>query len=157
MRRDASLIPLSHDHHIGLVRVFLIREAIRKNENLPEEVEATRAFAEGDLRLHFLAEEEVLVPLLRQCAGLDQEVVDRLVDEHREMERKLPELRANTSSLEEFADLLEAHIRFEERTVFPVCEERTTPAQRVELEAGIRRVLGRPADEPCACDANRAG
>jgi len=61
-RRDPSLIPLSHDHHHGLVRVFEIRRALRGGEDLAAQLRRTLAFYRDDLTPHFRAEEDALVP-----------------------------------------------------------------------------------------------
>jgi iron-sulfur cluster repair protein YtfE (RIC family) len=80
-------------------------------------------FFESDLKTHFEAEEEIVFPAM---SGIEDSraMVDQLVDEHRKLERLVQRLgKARDPQLapllREFADLLEAHIRTEERVLFP--------------------------------------
>jgi hemerythrin-like domain-containing protein len=156
-KRDPSLIPLSHDHHHGLVRVFRIRQALRATADLEREAAVTRDFFKRDLAPHFRAEEEVLVPVLRECGGLGGDALSKLVDEHRMLERLVSELARTITPLRDVADLLERHIRYEEREIFPAYEMRVPPGRRGDVEAAIRRILERPADEAKTCDISDSG
>jgi len=74
--------------------------------------ELARAF-EG-LAPHFALEERVLLPALVRAGRAD--LAARTIDEH-------TDLRVALASPLRFAELLEAHVRFEERELFPACEE----------------------------------
>jgi hemerythrin-like domain-containing protein len=148
---------LSHDHHHGLVRVFRIRQALRSAAGLEREAEVTRDFFTHDLAPHFRAEEEVLVPILRETAAVDGEALSRLFDEHRALERLASELARTTTPLSDFADLLERHIRCEEREIFPAYESRVPPDRRPAVEAAIRRILERPDDDAKTCEIDNPG
>jgi hemerythrin-like domain-containing protein len=145
-KRDPSLVPLSHDHHHGLVRVFRIRQALLAGKDLEREAVVTCDFFARDLAPHFRAEEEILVPVLRESGAVGAHALSRLVDEHRTLERLVPELSRGVAALRDFADLLERHIRREEREIFPAYELRVLPHRRAEVEAGIRRILEWPDD-----------
>jgi hemerythrin-like domain-containing protein len=147
---------LSHDHHHGLVRVFRIRQALRSSINLEREAEVTRDFFTRDLVPHFRAEEGVLVPILRETAALGPEALAKLIDEHRALERFAAELSSTTSRLGDFADLLERHIRSEEREIFPAYERHVPPDRRADVEAAIRRILG-PDDAAKTCEIAQSG
>jgi hemerythrin-like domain-containing protein len=153
LRRDPSLIPLSHDHHHGLVRVFEIRRALRAGQDLDVQAEDTRRFYQQELTPHFRAEEEVVFPAIRAATATatTEAALSRLVDEHRQMRDMVGALDASTQRLGAFADLLERHIRFEERELFPAYQERVAPAARSAVEEEVRRILNRPDDQPRAC------
>lgn len=142
LKRDPSLIPLSHDHHHALVRVFEIRQAIRAGASLEAQCKQTLDYHRHELAPHFRAEEEVLVPVLRRSLG-DETSVRRLIDDHRALEHHIAAVGSGSDSLTAFADLLEAHVRFEERELFAAYQECVPTAERAEVEAGIRRILGR--------------
>lgn len=148
LKRDPSLIPLSHDHHHGLLRVFEIRQALRGGDDAPlaRQRVITRAFYVEDLRPHFRAEEEVLVPVLRDHAAVDEAEIERLLDDHRRLGELLDDLDSRTTALADLADLLERHIRREEREIFAAYQERVPAAHRAAVEAGLRRILNRPVD-----------
>ncbi len=130
-RRHESLIPLSREHHYGLLVCLRIHRGIENHQAdlswLNERAEKVVRFFESDLKAHFKAEEEIVFPAM---SGIEDSraMIDQLVDEHRKLEklvqrlRKARELRL-AALLREFADLLEAHIRTEERALFPRYEQ----------------------------------
>jgi hemerythrin-like domain-containing protein len=145
VKRHSALIPLSHDHHHGLSEARRLREA-------PDEDDATRqASVERFLRFysdetmgHFRLEEERVLPLLTDCGDPAETLVIRALLEHqriRSMAAKVGAAHAtgdaDRSLMRQLAELLEHHIRFEERQLFPYLEE-TTPSStldRLELPA----------------------
>jgi hemerythrin-like domain-containing protein len=151
-KRDASLVPLSHDHHHGLVRVFETRQALRCGEGLERQALLTCEFYERHLVPHFRAEEEVLIPVLRETGALDEAALQRLLDEHHALAHLAGELAANAEPLLRFADLLERHIRTEEREIFPAYQTHVPVGRRTAVEAEVRRILNRPDDHAKVCD-----
>jgi hemerythrin-like domain-containing protein len=113
--RPTFLRNLSSDHHQGLV---LARKAHQAAAADPEEREdvwlETCARFSNELEPHFQLEEMHLFPALR-AVGEDAQV-DQALREHDEM-RTLIE-NNQSAFLPDFADLLVAHIRFEERVIF---------------------------------------
>jgi hemerythrin-like domain-containing protein len=156
-RRDPSLVPLSHDHHHGLVRVFEIRQAMRGGGDLNGELRRTRDFVRDELAPHFVAEEEVVVPALRAATAEAEAGLARLADEHRRLRELAAALDDSAERLAAFADLLESHIRFEERELFPVYQQHVDAAARLAVEAEVRRILDRPDDSPRTCKLPGAG
>lgn len=151
LQRDPSLVPLSHDHHDGLLRVFQIRQALRAGAGLDKAATATRQFFARELVPHFRAEEEVLLPVLRQALGAEHPLLARLVEDHRALDRLAQDLDQTPHRLSAFADLLERHIRYEERELFQQYQEHVPQATRPDVEAAVRRILNRPAGAPSAC------
>ena len=147
LKRDPSLIPLSHDHHHALLRVFEIRRALAASGDLAGEARSTCEFHARDLVPHFRAEEDALVPALRDANALPEPEIARLVEEHRLLDRMVDRLARGDGDLAAFADLLEKHVRTEERRVFPAYQERVPLERRDEVEASIRKRLGRPRED----------
>jgi hemerythrin-like domain-containing protein len=118
MRRDTSLIPLSHQHHNGLALCVLTRRSLAGDDS-PENVtrQAKRIIDRFELELvnHFAIEEEVLFPL---CGALP--LVNGLIADHRDLEGLVAQLRQAPSPqlLEQFCTLLTTHIRREEGELF---------------------------------------
>ena len=154
LRHDPSLIPLSHDHHHGLVRVFMIRQAVRARVGLSEETAATQEFWTRNLVPHFEAEELVLFPALR-AAHCALDLVERLTGEHARLREMAASLDASPERLSGLADLLESHIRCEERELFTQYQAQLPEAERRAVETQIRRLLDRPDDLPKACELPR--
>jgi hemerythrin-like domain-containing protein len=135
-RRHDSLIPLSREHHYALMLCLRIRRGLLKHREDARWLQAKAAdvgrFFEGDLVAHFQAEEEILFPAMRGLEGAPA-LIEELLEEHRELERMMGRLRGGqgetlVGALQAFADLLEAHIRKEERQLFPLYE-RQAPAE----------------------------
>lgn len=121
MKRNQALIPLSREHHAALV---LARRAVAasRDESAARELSAALPdiFAR-ELEPHFQIEERLLLPPLREVG--EHARVARTLDEHRQL-RALAHAtgRAGPAGLASFGLLLEAHVRFEERDLFPLAE-----------------------------------
>ena len=156
LKRDPSLVPLSHDHHHGLVRVFEIRQALRAATGLEAQAALARRFWEESLVPHFAAEEEALFPAMHGVDGAAA-LIERLCDEHRRLEAMAFAADPAPESLRTFADLLEGHIRLEERQLFPSYQAHVPQARRDAVEQRVRAILKRASDSPASCDLPRRG
>lgn len=110
MKRDPRLHALSRDHHHALV---LARRASRGDID----AETMRASFDAELAPHFAVEERVLLPALREAGGATLALAERTLSDHEAMRAAVAR-----GDVAELARLLEAHVRFEEREVFPACE-----------------------------------
>ena len=117
MKRDASLIPLSHQHHNGLALCVLTERDLREDTS-PETVakQAKRIIDRFEVELvnHFAVEEEILFP------ACPSPLVEELIAEHRQMEQLVEQLR-ETPSLDlvrRFIEIIRGHIRREENELF---------------------------------------
>ncbi|MFT6397927.1 MAG: hemerythrin-like domain-containing protein [Bradymonadia bacterium] len=82
--------------------------------------EAAKAAFSGELEPHFSVEERLL---LRPLASVGETaLVERTIREHTRL-RALIELDGESEVVLEFGELLTAHVRFEERELFPRAEE----------------------------------
>lgn len=151
LKRDPSLIPLSHDHHHALVRVFEIRRAVRAGASLAEQVEATRDLWRRSLAPHFEAEEAAVFPLLAEIDATAT-LVAQLLEEHGRMRHMIAALEPAAESLGPFANLLESHVRAEERQLFPLYQDHVPAPVRKEVETRVRAILERPDDTAKICD-----
>ncbi len=127
-KRCRELKPLSSEHHQALLVAFQLKKGLAGHgesagapRDLPGLLALARKFESTLLLTHTRAEEEVLG---RHLPPADMK---RLKFEHAEMARLLAaaqQARATDmrQSLTAFADLLERHIRWEERELFPRCE-----------------------------------
>ena len=136
MKRGAELTPLSHDHHQAL---FV---ALKLKRGEAGAGDAFAAFLDGDGREHFRAEEEILLPTwLALDPEADQQLARRVLADHLELHTWHARLRANEvddTELAELGRLLEEHVRFEERTLFPAIEAALAGRGRALAELGER-------------------
>lgn len=155
-KRHPSLIPLSHDHHNGLVLALrLTRRRSMSPESkwprdLPGQAEATLAFYREHLLPHFHAEEEILFPRLSAFLKPQETIVSEMINEHQEMGDVIAELRSALRPgnrldeiLSRFGSLLERHIRAEERKLFPLFESRVPKEEARQIGEEICQALGR--------------
>lgn len=152
MKRHASLIPLSHQHHNGLALGVLVERTLKVGAT-PESIQrlAAKCVDRFELELvnHFELEETLLFPAIVRELGTVP-LVDRLIAEHREMERLAAALQASPdeATLLEFVTLLRTHIRSEENELFEDVQGRLTPDTMsllgAELDARAVRICLEP-------------
>lgn len=125
MKRSKHLTPLSQDHYEGLLIANRIRRGLSKKVS-PEVIAAYVAhFWESHLVMHFQQEEALLLPLISEMKNAT--LAKQLVQEHR-LIRELVMLARDegeerAQKLLDLSRLIKAHIRFEERVLFPALEE----------------------------------
>jgi hemerythrin-like domain-containing protein len=134
MKRELNLQPLSRQHHNMLMAVLLLKKGLAKNADLQVMRDFIVKVYDEDLAPHMLAEENFLMYTMRNYPALVPHCL-RMEAEHallRELIEVLafPE-RATIAIIEKFHQLLEQHIRFEEREAFPLIE---TTLKTEELE-----------------------
>lgn len=131
MKRNKNLIELSRDHHQGLLLGWKIKQGFKKDIPVNEITEYAIYFANEALFTHFDEEENQILIFLKEDDALRR----RTIVEHAEI-REIIRLIANPETatrtlLLELAEKLEAHIRFEERELFPYIEK-ILPEQQLE-------------------------
>lgn len=148
--RHPSLIPLSHDHHQGLALALRCRkQALGQikpvgRAGFEERAKEVKDFFSKNLERHFRAEEEVLFPAISSCASESQQMVEDLIKEHQQIRKQvagLGEKKALSKTLFDLGDLLERHIRREERELFPIFERRVDVAQAQRAKKEIEKIL----------------
>lgn len=149
MKRSEALEPLSHDHYEGLQFAARLRRARRAGEAAAPWAEAVGAFWRDHLVPHFADEEALVLPVLQDGAA---PLAAQMLDEHRtiralveQIERVEERETPWDGPLGTFADVLAAHIRFEEREAFPAAERLASAETLAHLGARLRS-SGRPTD-----------
>jgi len=152
--RHPSLIPLSHDHHHGLALALRCRKQSLGQikpmglEGLKERASELRDFFNVHLLKHFRAEEEALFPLMREAIPQSGLMIEELTKDHERMRSATAELEKRTGLgklIFDVGDLLERHIRREERELFPLFEERIGAEEAAAVGEKIKQILGMPA------------
>lgn len=126
MKRDKNLETLSWEHHDGLVLAFRLEKGIKNNVDTSIISDYLLHIWDYDLRHHFWQEEQFLQPTLRKL-NEGRELLNQMVVEHDQFKNLIAKIRSNgkdmKSSIEQFYEDLNKHIRFEERKLFPMVEE----------------------------------
>jgi hemerythrin-like domain-containing protein len=127
MKRSTELTPLSHDHHQALFVAMQLKRAAP--DDVARAVKAFLDFTEETGDLHFRIEEEILLPGWVAAGTCDRRtaaaMAARVAAEHLEIRASTRLLQAGDVSADrarELGSLLERHVRFEERELFPLVE-----------------------------------
>ncbi len=147
VKRSRELRPLSSEHHQALLVAFQLKKALAghaETAGAPRDLDGlvvlVKRFEESVFLAHIQAEEELLG---RHLSPADAK---RLKREHRDLRDLLVEARAARQAsrrgpLLAFADLLERHVRWEERELFLACEESISPADLATVGHELERRL----------------
>ena len=123
MKRLPALIPLSHDHHHALVEARRLRRAADQDDPSSAATAFVRFFRTSSVP-HFREEEEALFPLVIDVEEARALLVQALLD-HQHLRALVAALefgRDVRATMRELGERLEAHVRLEERQLFPLIE-----------------------------------
>jgi iron-sulfur cluster repair protein YtfE (RIC family) len=136
IKRHQAIISFSKDHHFGLLLVWKIRQGLEKAVNAERISKYVVYFFKEDLEKHFKDEELLLFcklpesDTLRKRAEADHQSIYNLIND-------IDKNKNDTKLLNQLANELEKHIRFEERELFNHPQKKITPA---DLELIEKRV-----------------
>jgi len=117
IKRNKAFVPFSKDHHFSLLLAWKIRQDVENKVKAEHVCSYVLGFFNDNLQQHFKEEEELIFCKL----PTDDTLRKQAEDEHKKIYLLIESIRQNTSNkkfLKEFANMLEAHVRFEERTLF---------------------------------------
>ncbi|MDT8376803.1 MAG: hemerythrin domain-containing protein [Mariprofundaceae bacterium] len=123
MQRTPALQPLSREHHTALVLARSCERAVQSGDKdlVRQTCQRAAGVFKDELVFHFRVEEETLLPLLQGTAT--EALRERTLADHQQLRGLLDDLERNdTGALDSFGKCLYAHVRFEERELFPVIE-----------------------------------
>lgn len=127
MKRNENIQPLSRDHHFGLLFCWKIRQGLTKGIELIRINHYVNYFWKSNLQQHFLEEETVLFHQLKNSycddAIREHKAITLLVDKINGVAKLDPKAYAD------LAALVNQHIRFEERVLFPHLEKTLSASQ----------------------------
>ena len=137
MKRSTGLLELSREHHSALKLALVAKKAANSAVEgvRVAAIAAVQAAMRSELEPHFQIEEDRLLPALA-AAGC-AELVARTLAEHQALRAAAAALvNAQAENLQAFAELLQAHVRFEERELFEVAQQRLAPTVLAGLGGG---------------------
>ena len=119
LKRDPNLLQLSRDHHDGLLFCWKLREGVRYGAESARIAPYVQYFWKQHLHHHFDEEEQFLF------AEVQDNLVRKAMDDHQEIRHMIAQITADPlpALFTRLAELLGAHIRFEERQLFPHLEK----------------------------------
>ena len=143
MKRCESLALLSREHHAALVLAKKLAATHSGCGDYDGLLAAVPRRFDRELAPHFRLEEQALLPLLTAAGEI--ELVARTLREHADLRELIRRIRAgDRACLHLFGTKLDAHVRFEERELFPVAETVLTPAALAGVAHGYREQSASP-------------
>lgn len=122
IKRSKHILQLSKDHHFTLLFCWKIRQGLKQNIDTERIKRYVYYFWEKDMQDHFREEEEILF------APVNDEWVQKAVEDHQRIKGQVESLKTSNGKeaykqLRVLADTVDAHVRYEERELFPHLEE----------------------------------
>lgn len=145
MKRNVNIIPLSREHHYGLLFCWKIRQGLAKQVSLDRIRLYILHFWKDNLKGHFQVEETLLFK------GQFGTLCTRALEEHKEIRGLIGVITGSGFRAESYyarlANTIEKHIRFEEREVFPFLEKQLTEERLTTVGALLSSLHDKPADD----------
>ena len=140
--RCRQLVPLSQEHEDGLLFVKRIREYMG-SVSIERLCQYTRWYWKTHIRPHFFQEEKILLPYL----PLSHPWATKLQEDHANIRDLILSLdrMADLQSFKTLCNVIETHIRFEERQVFAYLEQTLSGKE-------LNNILIQLKDHPVAAD-----
>lgn len=130
IKRHKALQPLSREHHHGLLLSWKIRAGFSKNIE-PERIKVYADwFFKAHLVPHFEMEEQHVFSILEA----NNHLVKKALTDHRRIKRLFAETDDIANALSKIEEVVDEHIRFEERVLFPEIQKVATELQLIDLE-----------------------
>ncbi|MGF2411437.1 hemerythrin domain-containing protein [Ferruginibacter sp.] len=129
MKRHEALAPLSREHHDALILAQLLKKNAPVYKGLPQlpkdkAVYATN-FYHSNLQKHFKQEEQMLHKV-KQYNSKIEEITPEIIYEHEQLTQLFISLDKTAdlqTTMDTLGKALEAHVRKEERILFPLIQE----------------------------------
>ena len=124
LKRHPALIPLSRQHHKGLILAQLLKADVPAYKGMPGDTPGKVAYAKREyeqrLKIHFEWEAHVLIPATEGYHEDLKAMGEKVLSEHKAIGRLITALsnEDEPENLDQIGRLLEQHIRYEERVWF---------------------------------------
>lgn len=135
MKRSEALRSLSREHHQALT----IAQELRRSDDAERAAARFHEFWRREGAPHFRIEEEVLLPAWELLGTVDAEAAGRLAREHLDLRAAALALGETPSlaAIRRLGEKLAAHVRFEERELFPLIEADLGTAELEQLAGAV--------------------
>lgn len=122
IKRSKALLPLSREHHVDLLLAWKIRKGLNNHAEYQRMADYVKYLEENLMNEHFDDEERLLFDLLPE----DDKMCANAREEHKQIRHLITEICDkkiyDNSLFRQLANLVEAHVRYEERELFPYLE-----------------------------------
>jgi hemerythrin-like domain-containing protein len=137
IKRNEHFKKLSKDHHFSLLFCWKIRQGLKKDVATERMCKYVQYFWKQHLLRHFQEEELILF------APLNDRPVQKAIEEHKQIRQQIENL-ANCSNdvrkrLAKLIDMVDEHVRYEERGLFPHLEKKLSKEQLENIGKQIQK------------------
>ncbi len=129
IKRNELLKPISREHHHSLLLCWKIKTGLKKKIGLERIKKYVDWFYQHHIVPHFEMEEKYLFVVL----GEEHEMIKKALSEHHELKRLCEAKDDLERTFRLIEELLESHIRFEERVLFNEIQAVATPEQLQQI------------------------
>jgi iron-sulfur cluster repair protein YtfE (RIC family) len=125
--RNEHIKKLSREHHFSLLFCWKIRQGLRMDVSMERIGKYVQYFWRQHLQPHFREEEHILF------SPIKDNQVQRAINEHKCIRLQIEDLTDSKNNqgkrLAKIADMVDEHVRYEERELFPHLERKLTKEQ----------------------------
>ncbi len=141
--RSVQLQPLSREHHDGLLFVWKIRQGLKNHVSIDKLGNYAGWYWRNHIRPHFFQEEKVLLPYMTASHPMAVQV-KKDHDYIRELILTIDK-EADRYDFIRLSNLVETHIRFEERELFQYLEQHLTAEELTAIHEQLE-------EHPVSCE-----
>lgn len=127
IKRSPALMPLSREHHFDLLLVWKLRQGLAKGVEPARMAAYVNYLYEGMIDTHFSDEEQFFFDQLPAGDPQAEEARKQHAELRQTIDLAADPQKATPELFERLADLLEAHVRYEERELFAYLEKTLSP------------------------------
>ncbi len=146
LKRHSSLIPLSHDHQTGLLLAMILKKETPQYRGMPGTTEGKLKLLKErfdvELKPHFDKEENILFPMITGRVEEIDVLIDELIGDHNKLRVWITEAKEGASlydDLDKIGNLLDDHIRKEERKLFQLVQENFSEDELKEIGGSLSK------------------
>ena len=137
IKRSKYIIQLSKDHHFTLLFCWKIRTGVKLQIEISRIKNYVSYFWQTHMQPHFNEEEILLFAPAKDAA------VQRALNEHAEIRQQINTIitseNIQAAQLEQLANIVETHVRYEERELFPHLEKVLSEAQLHQIGNALQQ------------------
>jgi len=139
LKRDENLVVFSHEHYHGLVFCARLKKAEKASNTILKTY--ILDFWENYLISHFKNEEKLFLPLFEKKQN--EEIKYQFLDEHQRLRNMIKKIDKSDIEVHPFAiqfsTLLNDHIRFEERKMFPWIQKNFAAKELAQIGSALSK------------------
>jgi len=129
LKRHKALQNLSREHHDSLVFVLRLQKGVANKSSIKEMEDYIQWYWEVHLKAHLEIEENHLFPMLSK----NEISVEKVYQEHEQIKKIIRQQPKSKESITNLFQVLKAHIRFEERELFMLIQDKLSNQELAEF------------------------